>query len=278
MIKSPLNYMGNKFRQLFQLLELFPNNINNFLDLFCGGCDVSVNVDAKNITAVDSNQHLIEILQSFQNNSLNDILSFIDSRIQEFNLSKLNQEGYATYQQLYNTTKEYNTPLDLFILSRYSFSNIIRFNKKGKMNASFGMNRNGYNDSQKNNLINFHPKLQSIQLLAKDFRQIDFSQFDFIYADPPYFNSGAVYNTKGYGGQTWTPTDDYDLLNRLQKVKSKFALSNLIRHKGEENEQLLTWANDNKYKIHLIGSNYDSCIYSTKIPEEPTIEVCITNY
>lgn len=278
MIKSPFNYMGNKYRQMNQLSQIFPQNINNFLDLFCGGCDVSINTPAAQITAIDNNQYVIDILKSFQNYSLDYILDFIDMRIKEFNLSQTNEAGYKQYQELYNTTKKYHTPLDLFVLTRYSFSNLIRFNKKGKMNASFGLNRGGYNPNQKKNLIEFYPKIQNIKIECNDFRNINLSLYDFIYADPPYFNSGAVYNTKGHGGQTWKGQDDLILLNKLQQITSQFALSNLIRHKGEENKILLEWAQDNHYQIHLIGSNYDSCIYSTKIPIEPTIEVCITNY
>lgn len=36
-IKSPLNYTGGKYKLLPQLLELFPTNIDTFVDLFAGG-------------------------------------------------------------------------------------------------------------------------------------------------------------------------------------------------------------------------------------------------
>ena len=37
LIKSPLNYTGGKFKLLPQILPLFPNDINTFVDLFGGG-------------------------------------------------------------------------------------------------------------------------------------------------------------------------------------------------------------------------------------------------
>lgn len=46
MMKSPLNYIGGKYRLLPQILPLFPKQINTFVDLFAGGLDVSINVDA----------------------------------------------------------------------------------------------------------------------------------------------------------------------------------------------------------------------------------------
>lgn len=36
-VKSPLNYTGGKFKLLPQLLEIFPKDINTFVDLFAGG-------------------------------------------------------------------------------------------------------------------------------------------------------------------------------------------------------------------------------------------------
>lgn len=46
MIQSPLNYTGGKFKLLPQILPYFPEDINIFVDLFCGGCNVGVNIDA----------------------------------------------------------------------------------------------------------------------------------------------------------------------------------------------------------------------------------------
>ncbi len=43
-IKSPLNYIGGKYKILDQLLPLFPNDVNNFIDLFTGGGKVGVKV------------------------------------------------------------------------------------------------------------------------------------------------------------------------------------------------------------------------------------------
>lgn len=48
MIQSPLNYTGGKYRLLSQILPLFPDDIETFVDLFCGGCNVGINVMANN--------------------------------------------------------------------------------------------------------------------------------------------------------------------------------------------------------------------------------------
>lgn len=46
-IKSPLNYVGGKFKLLPQIIPLFPTNINRFFDLFGGGFNVGINVSSQ---------------------------------------------------------------------------------------------------------------------------------------------------------------------------------------------------------------------------------------
>ena len=49
-IKSPLNYIGGKYKLLPQLMKYFPTDINTFVDLFSGGFNVGINVKSnKNI-------------------------------------------------------------------------------------------------------------------------------------------------------------------------------------------------------------------------------------
>ena len=46
-IKSPINYSGSKYRLLKKIFPLLPKNINTFVDLFCGACNVGINANAK---------------------------------------------------------------------------------------------------------------------------------------------------------------------------------------------------------------------------------------
>ena len=45
-VKAPFNYIGNKYRIINSIQECFPEEIDTFVDLFCGGCDVSINTQA----------------------------------------------------------------------------------------------------------------------------------------------------------------------------------------------------------------------------------------
>ena len=48
-IKSPMNYIGGKYKLLPQLLSLFPKKINMFYDVFGGGASVSLNVNSEHV-------------------------------------------------------------------------------------------------------------------------------------------------------------------------------------------------------------------------------------
>lgn len=61
MIQSPLNYTGGKFKLLAQIFPLFPTNIDTFVDLFCGGCNVGINVKAAKHIYNDINFYLPRI-------------------------------------------------------------------------------------------------------------------------------------------------------------------------------------------------------------------------
>ena len=48
-IKSPLNYVGGKHKLLPQIEPLFPKEIGTFYDLFAGGGNVGINVNANKV-------------------------------------------------------------------------------------------------------------------------------------------------------------------------------------------------------------------------------------
>ena len=66
MIQSPLNYTGGKYRLLSQILPLFPKNIDLFVDLFCGGCNVGVNAASRRVVYNDLNRELLRLYDTFR--------------------------------------------------------------------------------------------------------------------------------------------------------------------------------------------------------------------
>ena len=277
MIKSPLNYIGGKYRLLPQILPLFPNEINTFVDLFAGGLDVSLNVQANRIVCNDINNYVIGLFEYLQQNTIEGILDDVHGTINEYNLTKQNAEGYYALREEYNRN---HSPLYLFLLVCFGFNHQFRYNGNGEFNNPFGRNRSSYNANIEKNLKQMHEKLRGMELHVGNFRNFGTGFLglgDFLYADPPYLISCGSYNDGKRGFEGWTENDDialFDLLDKLNDKKVRFALSNVIKHKGVENERLREWAD--RYNTHFIKANYANSNYQAA--ESETIEVLITNY
>ena len=280
-VKAPFNYIGNKYRIINSIQECFPEHIDTFVDLFCGGCDVSINTVANNIYANDINYHVIGILQEFQKHDARYILDYIDTTIEKWQLSKTNEDGYKLFRDHYNQTKN---PLDLYVLMCFSFNYQFRFNSSHDYNNPFGRNRSSFNDVMRNNLILFKGQIDDIHFSALDFCDFDYDVLqmgDFLYADPPYLLTCGSYNDGKRGFRGWTEKDDLDLMRILTELSDRgvnFALSNVIEHKGSTNDALIEWIADNGYTVHGINFNYNNCNYHTNNRENVTKEVLITNY
>ena len=276
LIKSPLNYTGGKYKLLPQILPFFPQNINKFIDLFAGGCNVGVNIRANKIICNDSMTQIIDLYNSFQNNSVEEIYEHINKRITQFDLSMTNKEGYLEMRKLYNRERN---PLDLYVCICYAFNYSIRFNSKGEFNIAFGKDRSHFNHAIQERLGIFVENIKKIKFSSNDFRKLKIDNLDdndFVYADPPYLITVANYNENG----GWTERDEYDLLGLLDRLSSngvKFALSNVLDHKGKSNDILKEWSK--KYIIHDLDYSYGNSNYQTKDKSKNSSrEVLITNY
>lgn len=79
-VKSPIFYMGNKFRLLKYLVPLFPNNVNTFYDLFGGSGCISANVNANKIVYNEINPNIVNLYRLFLEYTPDEI----DSKIKEY--------------------------------------------------------------------------------------------------------------------------------------------------------------------------------------------------
>lgn len=302
-LQSPLNYTGGKFKLLEQILPLFPKNIDTFVDLFCGGCNVGINVDCKKVVFNDNNQHLISMLNTFKNLDKSTLLTMIDDIITNYNLSRsdlygyekycctsskglgyFNCEGYLKLREDFNYKfqEDYHYYVALYVLICYAFNNQIRFNSKGKFNLPVG--KRDFNSRMRNKFNLFIDKIKNADysFLCKDFNEINIEDYDknsFVYADPPYLIACATYNEQN----AWNENNERSLLTYLDKLDKKgikFALSNILESKGKENKILKEWLEINKDKyftIHL-NSSYSNCNYQKKNKDYITDEVLIINY
>lgn len=294
LIKSPLNYTGGKYKLLPQILPLLPNNIDTFYDLFCGGTEVGINVQAKKVICSDINTVVIDLLKYFKTQSYESLISEIEEIIHRYNLSESNKYGYKYYgcnsndglskynKKYYLKLREdYNNgnrePIMFYTMLIFAFNNYIKFNKQN--NFTTAVNKRDFNNNLRKKLEQYINKLRKtyIKFENKDFRSLNIynvKENDFLYCDPPYLITFADYN------ENWNEQDERDLLNKLDFANSKgvkFALSNVLEHKGKSNNILKKWAEN--YNINELDYNYGNCNYHTKDKsKDSTVEVLITNY
>jgi DNA adenine methylase Dam len=291
-ITSPLNYTGGKYKLLKQIEPLFPRNVDTFVDLFAGGCNVSVNVDAKKIIANDIDANIIQLYKFLKNSSAKEVICDIESIIEKYDLSNTSKYGYEVYKtnssvgvgkynkQNYEKLRaDYNeNPNEIMFYTTliFAFNNQIRFNSKGKFNTP--VNKRDFNKNMKRNLELFIDRLNSlnIEFSSKSFEDIEVSQDSFVYIDPPYLVTQATYNENG----GWDEAKEISLLKYMDKLDAKgikFALSNVFKNKGRENKLLVEWSK--RYNVHNLDHTYHNCNYQSKDKNQDTTdEVLITNY
>lgn len=277
MIKSPLNYLGNKFSLLEQIIPHFPDVVD-FVDLFGGSLTVGINSNAKNVHYNEVNDKLFELVKLISTVDETIFLNDVKNTIKKFDLSKTNKESFIDFRNFYNIKD--NSSLNLFVLLCFSYNHQLRFNKKGFFNTPHGTGTTHFSAAIENNFKSFNSEAKKKNLLFsnKDYLNFDLKSLNkesLIYCDPPYLISLATYNENNM----WTEKNEKELLDLLDKVNNsglKFALSNVVEHKGKENKILLDWVQKNHYNLVDLNKKYKS--QKTHKITDPTREVLIKNY
>ena len=276
--RSPIFYMGNKYKLLKDLIPLFPDTCDIFVDLFGGSGCVSMNYKGTKETIYNElNTNIVELVKMIVNNEPRELDKYWKERIKEYNLQCIKdrkyfpneeeyqkhldlQKGYYEFREFYNKNiiRDYR---DLFLLACYSINHLIRFNKNSGFNVSCG-NLQQYNDTIYQQICDMHEEFKNIEIVNGDAFDFDFSKLtrnSFVYIDCPYSGTEAVYNEKrAFGG--WTIESDlklFDLLEKLHRGGIKWGLSNVFVNRGKVNQHLIDWCNKNNWNVYHLDRNYN---------------------
>lgn len=299
-IASPLNYLGGKYKLLDQIIKLFPKKINTFVDLFCGGINIGINVNAQKYLFNDVNNKLINLYKVMiqeENFSLE-----VEKIIENYNLSNSKLYGYTYYKcdsskglasynknQFLKLREDFNNGkfqnnqyyIVLYVLIIFAFNNQIRFNNQGLFNLPIG--KRDFNLRMEKKLKLFIDKLKLIncEFTSYSFEKLDIDHLnanDLVYVDPPYLITMATYNENNQ----WNIELEkklLDFLDLLNQKKIRFALSNVLEHDCKENTILKSWLQKNSnYKLHYLNYNYRNSNYRKINKKGQSKEVLITNF
>jgi DNA adenine methylase len=295
--RSPLFYVGDKYKLLNEILPYFPKNVDRFIEPFTGGGSVFLNVEAKKylLNDIDKNVYLLHKFLLNHSKKPEKFLKEVEQIIFEYNLSrsfkedivpaelklmykktyyaKFNKDNFNKLKSDFNNSEQDNL-YKFYVLLIYGFNRMIRFNSSGKYNLPVGnvdFNRNVV-DALNSYFVNV--KKANIEINNLDYldflKKVKPTNKDFLYFDPPYLITFSEYN------KLWNEKNEIDLLTTLDKLNIsgiKFAISNVTHYKEKENKIFNDWSK--KYNVLPIKSNYisyhDNSIKTFK-------EVLITNY
>lgn len=295
--RSPLFYVGDKYKLIDELKTFFPQSIRFFVEPFVGGGSAFMNVEAQNYILNDIDTHVIQLHRLLCDNANNSDAFITDlfERANDYGLScsfrqdyipdslklkypktyfaEFNREGYNQMRSDYNTSTR-RDPEILYLLLIYGFNRMLRFNASNNFNIPVG--NVDFNQNVIDALNNYFEivRQRNIQWASLDFRQLlrrlNLNNEDLVYLDPPYLITFSEYN------KLWNTDTESDLLSILDQLNAKgirFAISNVTHYKGRVNELFLFWAQ--KYNIHNVHSNYISYHDNTI---KKFNEVLVTNY
>ena len=278
--RSPLFYVGDKYKLISEIKTHFPANIGRLIEPFVGGGSVFLNVDAGTYLLNDIDSYVMAIHQmlcSYVNRSdafFHDFFELVDKydlslsyrkntvpkelklAFPKTYFAKYNKEAYSCLKQDFNNGGKQNI-LQLYVLLIYGFNRMLRFNKSGKFNLPVGdvdFNQNTYNA-----LVDYFQLLErkNVEWHNEDFRtflrNIEFQENDLVYLDPPYLITFSEYN------KLWNNDIENEMLILLDELNARnvhFAISNVTHYKGKTNDIFLAWSA--KYNSFQIKSNYIS--------------------
>lgn len=264
-LPSPFNFTGSKYKLIEELIKYLPKDSTILYDLFCGGGSVFINIENKfqEIHANDIISPLIQFYQYLQ-------ITPWENLIQNILSKNIPKNDHIAYSQLRNNFNQNKNFIDFFILISSCTNNMMRFNKKGQFNQTWG--KRNFNSSTELKLKEYHNKLYNnnrISFTNKNFYELEIKENSFVYLDPPYFISEAGYNA------CWNKEKEtklYSFLNELNNRNIKFMMSNVAEHKNQTNPYLHELS---KYNIIYLNYNYN------KVSREGlsnSKEIIVTNY
>lgn len=301
--KPIIKWVGGKSQIIDNLITQFPNEMNDYYEIFLGGGSVLIALLTYinkgliklrgNVYAYDVNEHLIYVYKNIQtyHNELYEMLQSVISELNKCNEdivninrnpstleeAMLSKENYYywirnKYNKLSRNEKNSILGSALFIfLNKTCFRGVFRVGPNG-FNVPYGHYKNP-EIINKEHLDTIHNLIQNVIFECKDYTlsMEKISDGSFVYLDPPYApeknTSFVSYTENGFNIENHKNL--FKLCNKLCSENKKFIMSNsdveLVRESFDKD----------KYTIHSILCKRS---INSKNPEKKAMEVVIKNF
>ena len=214
-IQPAIKWSGSKRSQATMIKKYIPH-FNRYYEPFVGGGSITYATSPDSGVCGDICEPLINLWRLIQSD-YEELYEQYKARWE-----RLQNESYLVFYEIRDNYNENQDSHDLLFLSRTCVNGLIRFNKNGEFNNSLHHTRKGIAPNRMRTILaDWSERVQGIEFRSGDYWETtqDVQDGDFVYLDPPYFN------TKGrYFG-----TIDFDrfleYLDWLNKKGVKYALS-----------------------------------------------------
>jgi len=234
-LKPVIKWAGGKRQILPELLKHFPRDFNNYHEPFLGGASVVLHLwncgllTNKHIYISDIMHPLVNLYNTIKQNPQRLILELSDSKYSN------TAEAYNRHRIEFNKIKretcweQSNIPeAALFLyLNRICFNGMYRENSRGEFNVPFGKQKNPQ-ICNRDSILDLHNFLVNnhVHLTCSSFLNAEnnMKRDDFVYLDPPYYNTFTSYNRESFGKVEQIQLRDFFV--RLTDTGCRVALSN----------------------------------------------------
>lgn len=223
-----IKWSGSKRSQCEDILGYFPHNIETYYEPFCGGCSmlmglINSEIPVKRYVCSDINKDLIALWEKVKYSPDEIYESYVKlwEELNKDNDIYRKRKFFEEQRDIYNKTHD---PLVFFFIMRTTTNGMPRYNQKGEFNNSFHVTRNGIKpELLKPILTEWSVKLRknNVEFVHRSYEEIlgEVKEGDFIYMDPPYFNTKGMY----FGGIDFESF--FVFLENVSKMNVRFALS-----------------------------------------------------
>nr|QWS78748.1 DNA adenine methylase [Mycoplasma anserisalpingitidis] len=222
---------GGKRQLLKYIFPLFPKNYNRYIEAFLGGGAVFFNLQPSKAIINDANEELINAYLAIKSNP-EELIELLKEH------GKSNSKDY--YYKIRSLDRNINfsslssieRAARFIYISKSCFNGLIRFNKKGQINSSFGYKSEitfDYENIRK--ISKFLNENNDVEIINGDYKEVfkRLNSGDFVYLDPPYFPVSATAELVHYTKEDFTTEKQIELKNECDKLTQrgvKFLLSN----------------------------------------------------
>lgn len=267
-IKTPFNWVGNKFKFLKDINEIIQGkSYNRVIDLFMGSGNLLLNIEGvSTYIGNDKIKLLPNIYNKLSKQQYTYSLDELENIINKFDRFST-KESYYIFREYWNK-KYLNDEFDkdfimeTVLLLKMCSNSMVRFNpKQGYFNQGFrglGKKSEFFTETMKHLCVNelnaisemIHSK--NCQFVNKDFLEfvdgLGDNQNDLLIIDPPYILQKDMYSTD------WTAKHDAKLFQLLSNTKNDFIYFNYLVRDGVVNEELKHFIESNNLKYKIINS------------------------